>query len=83
MRRIKFKKESQILKLTTNRREYKILTTVDQDPYPDWGYWNSYPKLRPKYQSNWKRRKQLFSYERRMYRTWKYNRKTQWKNGKI
>jgi hypothetical protein len=80
MKRIRFKKESQILKLTTDRREYKILSIVDPDPYAE-EFWKTYPDIRPQFESNWKRRKTLLSYQRRMYRTWKYNRKTQWKNG--
>jgi hypothetical protein len=81
MKRIRFKKESQVLKLTTDRREYKILSSIDQDPYPDRGYWKFHTTKSPKTDSNWKRRKELTPFEVRMYRTWKYNRKTQWKNG--
>lgn len=35
MKRKHFLKTSQIIKKTSNRREYKILTTIDQDPYND------------------------------------------------
>ena len=65
-----------ILKITTNRREYHILRCVDQDPYSEdyghiirrnrgcRGYWKS---------------KELWQWQVRMYRTWKHTRKTQWK----
>jgi hypothetical protein len=35
MKRKRFLKRSQIIKITSNRREYSILTTIDQDPYND------------------------------------------------
>lgn len=78
MKRIRFKKESQILKLTTDRREYKILATIDQDPYAE-EYWKFHTTKTPGCDSNWKRRRTLTPFEVRIYRTWKHNRKTQWK----
>jgi len=54
-------------------RNYRILTTIDPDPYPD-DYINAY-RPRP---FRWKR-KQLLMWEVRMYRTWKHNRRNQWK----
>lgn len=79
MKRIRFKKESQILKLTTDQREYKILSVFDSDPYPDCSYWKFHNTKTPRTDSNWKRRKELTPFEVRMYKTWKHNRKTQWK----
>lgn len=60
-------------KLTTDSRTYKIITTMDSDPYWDEGivYYTS-KGLRNRY-------KGIEKYEYRMYRSWKYNRKTQWK----
>jgi len=59
-----------------NNRIYKILNIYDSDPYPEDCYMNWYPK--------WKRgkkmpRKQILPYQVRMYKTWKHNRKSQWK----
>jgi len=79
MKRIRFRKESLILKFTTNRREYKILTTIDQDPYWDETYWKFHNTKTPRTDSNWKGRKELTPFEVRTYKTWKHNRKTQWK----
>jgi hypothetical protein len=65
--------------ITTNRREYHILHDIDDDPYPEeyghiiWrnkgcrGFWKSL--MRP-----------IWQHQVRMYRTWKHNRKTQWKS---
>lgn len=67
-------KDSQLSKTTTNRKEYKIETNPDyKDPYWDecWGVHHPRP-------FKWKR-KRLFYYQVREYRTWKHNRKTQWK----
>jgi len=70
----------------TNRRAYNILTTIDQDPYPFsdemWAKHNTrtrYTVYGSKNDSCWKR-KVIFKFQYRMYRTWKHNRKTQWKN---
>jgi len=62
-----------------NNRIYKVKYVWDNDPYWDEGL-HLWPRCRPRYDSNWKRRKQLFSYQIRMYRTWKYNRNSQWKS---
>jgi hypothetical protein len=65
-------------RLTTNSREYKILTR-DNDPYWDEGYRYHRPKgQRSNITRNW-RKKELLQYQVRKYRTWKHNRKTQWK----
>ena len=67
-------KNKERVKNETNRRVYKILTTINQDPY-----WEDYYLIRPKGKLVWKR-KELFSYQKRMYKSWKHNRKTQWKD---
>ena len=78
MKRIRVRKESQILKFTTNSREYKILTTIDQDPY--WDECRKFHNTKtPRTDSNWKRRRELTPFQVRTYKTWKHNRKTQWK----
>jgi hypothetical protein len=69
-------KKSQIAKTTTCRKEYKVITRGWDDPYWD-EYINYYPKYRRGYKNSGKR---IMSYQVRMYKTWKHNRKTQWKN---
>lgn len=69
-------KKSKEARTTTCRKEYNIVTKPDYfDPYWDegWGYHrtNSPKHKRPS--------KVLLFYQVRMYRTWKHNRKTQWK----
>jgi hypothetical protein len=65
------------LKNTTNRRVYHIL--ILKQLYPP--YYDEGTIFYPKYRRGYKNpHKQLMSYEVRMYRTWKYNRKTQWKS---
>ena len=66
-------------KWITDRRTYNIKVIYDDDPYWDEGL-HLWPNWNTRYEDNWKRRKQLFSYQMRMYKTWKHNRKTQWKN---
>lgn len=62
-----------------DRKGYKILLYDDLYPL----YWDEgikfYPNWKPRFEDNWKRRKQVYSYQIRMYKTWKHNRKTQWK----
>jgi hypothetical protein len=58
-----------------NNRIYKYKYVWDTDPYYE-DYWERFPKYRPGYKNSNKR---LFSYQVRMYKTWKHNRKTQWK----
>ena len=66
-------------------RTYKILTTIDQDPYP-YSYECWVRKSRRNFESkkgsknyfSWKR-KEIYRFKYREYRTWKYNRKTKWK----
>jgi len=60
-----------------NNRIYKYKYVWDTDPYPDDGYWNWYPRQKTR-GSNFTN-KQILPYQVRMYKTWKHNRKTQWK----
>lgn len=76
-------KKSKKLKETVDRREYKFLTTIDQDPYRE-DYWSAH--RRRKFTSkegskNYSRRnrKIIYKFQYRAYRNWKYNRNTQWK----
>lgn len=62
-------------KNTTNSRVYKQLLIRKEYPlYYDEG-WSYYPNYRKGYVN----KKQILKYQVRMYKTWKYNRKTQWK----
>jgi hypothetical protein len=64
------------IETTNHRREYHILFLKKwNDPYSDEGV-NFYPKYKRGYKNP---HKQIYAYQRRMYRTWKYNRKRQWK----
>ena len=69
-------KKSKIARTTTCRKEYKLVTNrFYKEPYWDEGI-NYYPKYRRGYKNS---NKQIMSYQIRMYRSWKHNRKTQWK----
>lgn len=68
-------KKSEVARTTTSRKEYKIETQGLKDPYWDDGV-NFYPEYRKGFKNPNKR---LMSYQIRMYKTWKHNRKTQWK----
>lgn len=69
-------KRDKLLKTTTDRRTYHIISVVDPDPYPEeYGY---YQKHKRGYRGYWKS-KLIYPVEIRMYRTWKHTRKTQWK----
>ena len=59
-----------------NQQEYKkILLQLE---YPT--YWDDGLYFYPKYKKGFKNPlKSILKYQRRMYRTWKYNRKKQWK----
>jgi len=59
-----------------NNRIYKISNIYDGDPFPEDSYWNWCPK----YRQGYKNKKQILPYQVRMYRTWKHNRKNQWKS---
>ena len=74
MRRKRYPKKSQIVKFTTNRREYKILTTIDDDPY------NDGCSICPMY-DHCKQRKHIKCKPFRVRETnWKSQRKTKWKD---
>jgi len=61
--------------LVKTNKDYKILFIIDQDPY-----WDEGSMMYPRYRRGFKNpHKFLYSYQVRMYRCWKYNRKKQWK----
>ena len=63
-----------------SNKEYRIKSDIiNQDPWPNDEHMNWYPRYRSGYTQLW-RFKQILPYQVRMYRTWKYNRKTQWKS---
>jgi len=65
------------IETTTNRKEYHVLFLKEEFP----PYWDEGVNLYPRYRSGYKNpHKQIFSYQVRMYKTWKHNRTTQWKN---
>ena len=73
---MKADKTKSVTKTTTNRREYRVYSDpLMMDPYYDecWYY-----HKQNEWRNHWKR-KRILSYQVRMYRTWKHNRKTQWK----
>ena len=72
-------KKNQRAKTTTDRREYHIVCCIGFTKYDDGDYNEYYPSKRLTSGScdYWKKRINHFQY--RMYRTWKYNRKTQYK----
>lgn len=64
------------LKFARNNNEYrKLLLKVEYPPYWDEGL-NFYPRYRRGFKNS---NKEIEHYQVRMYRTWKYNRKTQYK----
>ncbi|MCK9415778.1 hypothetical protein M0Q97_03855 [Candidatus Dojkabacteria bacterium] len=67
-------KKSQVAKTTTSRKEYKIVTTGMNIPYWDEGYYY-YNSTKHN-----KKKRLLLMYQVRMYKTWKHNRKNQWKS---
>jgi hypothetical protein len=69
-------KKSKVARTTTHRKEYKIEANGYRDLYWDEGI-SYYPIYRRGFKNKTKR---LMSYKIRMYKTWKHNRKTQWKN---
>lgn len=61
----------------TNNHTYRINVVLDDDPY-----WDEYIMLYPNHNKSLghkHKQKRIFIYQRRMYRTWKHNRKHQWK----
>jgi len=59
------KTNSAKLKNVSTNKEYKCIRMLELFP--------------PYYEDRWECKKGLFSYQYRMYKTWKYNRKTQYK----
>ena len=85
-----FAREFKCIFYGDNPYDGKNLLIQHNDPY-DWSkvfnlsedpYWEDYHCQYPSRNRGFKaykiRKKQLFSYQRRMYRTWKHNRKQQW-----
>lgn len=70
-------KKSEKLKSLTDARAYKLLTTIDQDPYRD-ECWSTHRTTTSFITRKWKK-KVLYRFQYRMYRTWKHNRKTKYK----
>ncbi len=70
-------KKSEKLKSLTDARVYKLLTTIDQDPYQE-EFWSVHKTYSTNTTCKWKK-KELYRFQYRMYRTWKYNRKTKYK----
>ena len=68
-------KKSKVARTTTYRKEYKIETNGSKELYWDEGI-TYYPLYRRGFKNKTKR---LTSYKIRMYKTWKHNRKKQWK----
>jgi len=60
-----------------NGREYRRILMDELYPL----YWDEGTNFYPRYRRGFKNSgKQIEHYQVRQYRTWKYNRKTQWKN---
>jgi len=69
-------KRKRELDTTTNNRVYHIIHVVDDDPHPE-----EYGHIigRTIGYRGYKKSKYLWQHQVRMYRTWKHNRKTKWK----
>ena len=66
----------QKLKKAEDGRSYRILWLKMEFP----PYWDEGARTYPRYRRGFKNpNKYLYSYQVRMYRTWKHNRKTKWK----
>ena len=60
-------------------KEYKYFLCLYEEPYSE-DYWGIHYTYDYKSKLGYKKpNKSLYFYKRRMYRTWKYNRKTQYK----
>ena len=70
-------KKSEKLKSITDARTYRLLTTINQDPY-DEDCWSTHRTKGSYITRKWKK-KVLYQFQYRMYRTWKHNRKTKYK----
>lgn len=69
-------KNGKVAKITTNRKEYKLSTNCKfSEPYWDEGI-IYYPEYRKGFKNPNKR---ILNYQKRIFRTWKHNRKNQWK----
>ncbi len=68
-------KNKQFLNKTEDRRAYHIIRTIEQGWVDD--YMNYHRSKSRRRRPLWY--SEITRYEYRMYRTWKYNRKTQWK----
>jgi hypothetical protein len=66
--------KSKVSQTTTCNKEYKIVTNDKFLPYWDEGKFYHKPKGRKKYKS-----RELLQYQVRMYKSWKHNRKKQYK----
>ncbi len=59
-----------------NNHQYRIIWINYEYPI----YWDECINMYPRYNKGTKSsNKRLFAYQVRMYKTWKYNRKTRWK----
>ena len=65
-------------KCVTRKVYLRKQVNMDYPPYWDEGIRWHPKKTSPK--SAWRCKRQLRSYQMRMYKTWKHNRKTQWKD---
>lgn len=64
------------LKKAENNHQYRIIWLKYEYPM----YWDEMYHQYPRYNRGFKNpNKRLFSYQVRMYKNWKYNRKKQWK----
>lgn len=64
------------LNKATNNKEYRIIFLNYEYPI----YWDDGIVEYPNYRKGFKNpNKRIFNYQVRMFRSWKYNRKTQWK----
>jgi hypothetical protein len=67
-------KKNKVVRTTTYRKEYNVISRGWDDPYLD-ECWSTH-----RYSGTYRhKRKVLYEYQVRMYKTWKHNRKTQWK----
>lgn len=68
-------KNSKVLRTTTFSKEYKNYHLKEEM------YWDEGIVFYPKTSNRWARprKTRLMRFQWRMYRTWKYNRKTKWK----
>jgi hypothetical protein len=71
------KKNGKVAKITTDRREYKFFTNEEfYDLYFEKGGYY-FPR---KHAGSKPSKKYIYKFKMRSYKTWKHNRKTQWKS---